>query len=58
MSEKSHVEFLVSGDFDAANSRGYIEPGWYFWDEYGQYCYGPYRTKERCEEALKKYEPN
>jgi hypothetical protein len=30
-------------------------PGYYFYDESGSECYGPYETKEQCREGLEKY---
>jgi hypothetical protein len=29
--------------------------GYYFYDETGAECYGPYETKEQCQAGLEKY---
>lgn len=34
--------------FEDSDIAGYQGPGWYFWDETGMYCYGPYRTKSEA----------
>jgi hypothetical protein len=52
----NNIEYLTSGYFDNAVERGYNGVGWYFWDEAdGQYCYGPYDTKEIAEQKMKQY---
>jgi hypothetical protein len=52
----NNIEYLSSGYFDNAAERGYNGVGWYFWDEAdGQYCYGPYNTKELAIEKMKQY---
>lgn len=52
----NNIEYLTSGYFDNAVERGYNGVGWYFWDEAdGQYCYGPYNTKELAIEKMKQY---
>jgi hypothetical protein len=30
-------------------------PGYYFWDEAGMECYGPYETEEQCQAGLVEY---
>ena len=55
----NNIEYLTSGYFDNAVERGYNGVGWYFWDEAdGQYCYGPYNTKEIAEQKMKEYGKN
>jgi len=52
----NNIEYLTSGYFDNAVERGYNGVGWYFWDEAdGQYCYGPYDTKETAQQKMKDY---
>ena len=52
----NNIEYLPNGDFDNALDRGWSGVGWYFWDEVdGQYCYGPYSTKELAISKLKEY---
>ena len=52
----NNIEYLTSGYFDNAVERGYNGVGWYFWDEAdGQYCYGPYHTKEIAKQKMKEY---
>lgn len=29
--------------------------GWYFWDETGAYCHGPFCTRDECRDNLKRY---
>lgn len=50
-----NIVFLPVGDFDAAKSRGWNGEGWYFWDEAGVYCYGPYHTVQIAQEKLNEY---
>lgn len=30
-------------------------PGWYFWDEIWTKCFGPFNTREECNEMALKY---
>lgn len=34
---------------------GYGGPGWYFWDEAGMYCYGPWPTEGKAEGGMQRY---
>lgn len=36
-------------------ASGYTHPGWYFWDESGYYCVGPFASEEEAREKLEKY---
>jgi len=47
----AHVTWLDSGNVD----WGYHGPGWYFWDETGAYCHGPYESAELAYIGLEKY---
>jgi hypothetical protein len=52
----NNIEYLTNGDFENAVERGYKGVGYYFWDEAdGQYCYGPYATKELAIMKLNEY---
>ena len=56
MNQYSHIEYLLKGNFENAENRGWNGAGWYFWDEAdGQYCYGPYPTKEIAIIKMKEY---
>ncbi len=46
-----HIDWLDSGD----PKWGYNSPGWYFWDEAGAYCYGPYTSAALALAGLEKY---
>lgn len=51
-----HVQYLETGKWHDARQRGWDGPGWYFWDENdGQYCHGPYATMERAHVELGMY---
>lgn len=50
-----NVQYLPFGNFEAAEQRGWHGAGWYFWNEAGQYCYGPYDSEGLAELALKEY---
>ena len=39
----------------ARRRKGYTTPGWYFWDELGQYCHGPYPLEDEAQEHLELY---
>ena len=55
----NNIEYLTPRRFTSralSTERGYNGVGWYFWDEAdGQYCYGPYHTKEIAEQKMKEY---
>lgn len=54
----NNIEYLDGISFNDV-ARGYQGPGWYFWDECdGQYCYGPYHTKEIAAQKMKEYGEN
>lgn len=56
MNQHPHIEYLLEGNFEDAENRGWNGAGWYFWDEAdGQYCYGPYSTYTVAYEELNKY---
>ena len=50
-----HVEYIEKPFEHNPYQRGYSTPGWYFWDEVGQICYGPYETAAIAEEKIKEY---
>jgi hypothetical protein len=50
-----NIEYIIYDDFDYAKERGWSGIGWYFWDESGYYCYGPYETEEIAKEKSKEY---
>lgn len=45
----------ITEDLKAA---GYDGPGWYFWDETGAHCHGPFSTREESKENLELYARN
>jgi hypothetical protein len=49
------IEYLSTPSFDYAFQRGWNGIGWYFWDEVGQNCYGPYNTALEAEMAVDEY---
>lgn len=46
-----HIDYLEKGD----NQWGWNGPGWYFWDESGAYCHGPYESAEITNNKLREY---
>jgi hypothetical protein len=46
-----HINWLDSGD----PQWGYEGPGWYFWDETGAYCHGPYISSALAWDKLVEY---
>ncbi len=50
-----HVEYLDMDKTPAAETYGYRGPGWYFWDETGACCHGPYVGEIVASKALEKY---
>lgn len=57
----SNVVTLHSFDFSSkqeADLAGWDGSGWYFWDETGAHCHGPFGTKQEAEELLTKYVEN
>lgn len=54
MFQTKHVELILEA-FPDAELAGWKGPGWYFWDEVGQYCYGPYPLEDEALEHLENY---
>ena len=50
----SDVYYITAMDHEA-RAAGWYGPGWYFWDETGAYCHGPFGSREEAEEALERY---
>lgn len=49
-----NVEY-ISGDWDTHADYGYRGAGWYFWDETGRWCHGPYDSVSEAYTAMKNY---
>jgi hypothetical protein len=47
-----HDDSLI---LDFYRKWGYGGRGWYFWDDYGVYCYGPFATQAEAEEKWTAY---
>lgn len=42
-------------EHEPERSSGYTTPGWYFWDETGAYCHGPFEDEEQARAAMVEY---
>ena len=49
------VEHIRNDDWDGAWESGYTGPGWYWWDDSKDNCYGPYPTKAQAEQEHRAY---
>jgi len=59
MENRTNIQYLLLGEFEDAERRGWHGVGWYFWDEAdGQYCYGPYPTYVSAFNAMNEYSKN
>ena len=57
MNETSDPIHFISQE--RTNEEGRVFPiGWYFYNETWSYSYGPYPTKEKCQQELIKYAEN
>lgn len=53
------VERITKSDArDDVVERGWQGPGWYFWDECGVLCYGPYASRDEAGAAEAEYARN
>lgn len=61
MNDKNQIKYdnrvKYLNQFTPSPGPGYTTQGWYFYDETGVYCYGPYNSKLIVISALRKYEP-
>lgn len=46
---------LTKDNKDDMIAAGWNGQGWYFWDETQAYCYGPFETEKKAEQALINY---
>lgn len=55
---RSQAEYIFSDpgfEYGYTYDCGWNGPGWYFWDETGAYCYGPYGSAQEANEACSRY---
>ncbi len=53
-----HIDYYDREWAVGAHHQGYRGPGWYFWDETGAYCHGPYVAEIIAAKALDLYAYN
>jgi hypothetical protein len=54
MTQSQHVEYLDKA-FEMAEQRGWMGPGFYFWDEVEYQCYGPHKSYQEACRAMLEY---
>lgn len=50
-----YISLPVDDELAEMQERGWAGVGWYFWDEIGAHCYGPYNDKTTAEQKLAGY---
>ena len=48
------IEYLAT-EWPGAKLLGWSRPGWYFWDESGDHCDGPYDSHRAAARAMRCY---
>lgn len=52
------IVYLIQAEIDASEFKEFSHlttEGWYFWDESGAAAYGPYESREKAADEIKRY---